>query len=283
MIHTHLPILGAGSQPTENDGAELEYLHMPSEMSVYSAPEIPEPEEIGDRDAGMAVLERLLKQLQAYRDGESVAQDLTGLDAANRKLVNQVLGEGDVSIVVDGDDRTLIQESVLAGVWRVQAQDADGRLLSDAIEVAAIPQVVTAQGFAGAATQLAFDNSELPEGVMNAPPLLTEINERIPLIKQDGGSHAINLSLLPQTEQDLGFLQQQLGAGRVMILSRGYGNCRITSTYTDQVWWVQYFNSSDTVILNTLEVSRVPEVACAAAEDIADSAERLHEILEVYR
>jgi hydrogenase-1 operon protein HyaF len=48
------------------------------------------------------------------------------------------------------------------------------------------------------------------------------------------------------------------------------------------VWWVQYFNSQDTLILNTLEVSDVPNVACASPEDIADSRQRLEEIMKVY-
>jgi len=69
----------------------------------------------------------------------------------------------------------------------------------------------------------------------------------------------------------------------VVILSRGYGNCRITSTATRHVWWVQYFNSQEILILNTLEISEVPAVACAAQEDIDDSAQRLLEILEVFR
>jgi hydrogenase-1 operon protein HyaF len=94
--------------------------------------------------------------------------------------------------------------------------------------------------------------------------------------------HVVNLSLLPHTEDDLAWLDAALGEGAVTILSRGYGNCRITSTGVANVWWVQYFNSQDTLILNTIEVSRVPNVACAAAEDLEDSAQRLREILEVY-
>jgi hypothetical protein len=34
---------------------------------------------------------------------------------------------------------------------------------------------------------------------------------------------------------------------------------------------VTYFNSTDIIILDTLEVCRVPEVGCAAAEDLEDS------------
>jgi len=118
--------------------------------------------------------------------------------------------------------------------------------------------------------------------VMNAPPLLAELNAKIAEYRPGGEAHTINLSLLPQTEQDLEFLAQRLGGGSVTILSRGYGNCRITATGTQYVWWVQYFNSEDTLILNTLEVSDVPSVACASPEDIADSCERLQEILKVY-
>ncbi len=283
MSTTHLPIFGAGSQPTESDGMQLDYMRMPSEMSVYTAPNIPEPEDVGELHAAMAVLELLLKAVREYSDDTATVIDLNTLDAANCNLINQVLGEGDVSIVVGGEPRTLVQESVLAGVWRVQNQDNNGRLLNDYIEVAAIPNVVTRQAFYQTPSSVAFAGDVLPAGVMNAPPLLAEINEKIPVIKAQGGSHAINLSLLPQTEEDLQFLQNTLGAGRVMILSRGYGNCRITSTNTENVWWVQYFNSQDTVILNTLEVSKVPEVACAASEDFEDSAERLNDILDIYR
>ncbi|HNH90452.1 MAG TPA: hydrogenase expression/formation protein, partial [Thiobacillaceae bacterium] len=92
--------------------------------------------------------------------------------------------------------------------------------------------------------------------------------------------HIINLSLLPFSPEDAAWLDQCLGRGRVTLLSRGYGNCRITATGVARVWWVQYFNSQDALILNTLEITDVPEVARAAAEDLADSAARLADILE---
>jgi hydrogenase-1 operon protein HyaF len=49
------------------------------------------------------------------------------------------------------------------------------------------------------------------------------------------------------------------------------------------VWWVQYFNSMDQIILNTLEVADVPEVALVASDDFQDSIERLAEWLAVMR
>ena len=49
------------------------------------------------------------------------------------------------------------------------------------------------------------------------------------------------------------------------------------------MWWIKYFNSEDALILNTIEVTNMPEVVMAAPEDIEDSAHRLQEILEIYR
>ena len=113
--------------------------------------------------------------------------------------------------------------------------------------------------------------------------MLVEVADKAARHQAGAAPHVVNLTLLPQTEDDLGFLDASLGKGRVTILSRGYGNCRITATAVRHVWWVQYFNSQDALVLNTIEVGDVPSVACAAPEDLADSALRLEEILEVYR
>ena len=43
---------------------------------------------------------------------------------------------------------------------------------------------------------------------------------------------------------------------------------------------MQYFNTMNTLILNTLEVVEAPEVALAAVEDLFDSRERLAELVE---
>jgi hydrogenase-1 operon protein HyaF len=273
---------GPGSQPGERDGADLDILQMPSGMATYAQPYLPEPEEVVGLDQGLSLLRQLCRQLQAFHsEAPPDPIDLGGLDQANRTLMDQVLGEGEVSIVLDGAERACIQESVLAGVWRLQQRDEAGNLIEDRIEIGPIPREVAFRTFDGARDQAVLPEP-LPPGVLNAPPLFAEINEYCRNYQQGDPSHVINLTLLPQTEEDLGFLQQQLGPGRVCILSRGYGNCRISSSGTRNVWWVQYFNSQDRNILNSLEITGVPSVACAAPEDLADSAERLAEILEIY-
>ncbi|HET7863659.1 MAG TPA: hydrogenase expression/formation C-terminal domain-containing protein, partial [Burkholderiaceae bacterium] len=56
-------------------------------------------------------------------------------------------------------------------------------------------------------------------------------------------------------------------------------NCRISNTLRPHCWRAVYYNSQDAVILNTVEVTELPEVAQAAPEDLADSRDRLAEVL----
>lgn len=283
MRKIDIPVVtvGPGTQPAESDGAELEAFS-PGEMSTFAVPDLPEPEEIRSRTAARALLDDLLALMESYdASKDNLTVDVTELGPDDKEIINQVLGEGEVGVRFDDSMRVHIQEAVLTGMWRVQYLDHTGKLIHDAIEVGPIPSLVTEATFKNTAVQLP-DAEQLPQGVMNAAPLIGELNDKIAEYQDGDEAHVINLTLLPQSDEDLEYLQTTLGQGRVLILSRGYGNCRITSTNTQNVWWVQYFNSQDKLILNTIEVSSVPDVACASIEDIQDSTERLKEIIEIY-
>jgi hydrogenase-1 operon protein HyaF len=281
MNSISLPIFGPGSQPTEEDCIELDYLQMPQEMATYSMPRISTDLNPADLAQAKNILQQLEQDLIVFPSA-SEPIDLATLDQPSRQFINELLGEGEVSLICSGERNSRIQESALAGVWRLQQLDARQQIVADTVEIGIIPRQIIQSAFNGAASRIDTGWAALPPGVMNAPPLLAELNAKIAEYRPGDEAHIINLSLLPQTEQDLAFLEQRLGRGSVTILSRGYGNCRITTTGTRFVWWVQYFNSQDTLILNTLEVSDVPSVACASPEDIEDSRERLQEILKVY-
>ena len=283
MTDYKMPVggVGSGSQPSEEDGAELAFMSMPSEMATYSMPDISAP--ISTLSQANETLKQIQESLNSYQVGATIdVVDLTALDKENRKLVDEVLGEGEVSIVFAADVEVRIQESVLAGVWRVQYSNAAGDIEKDTVEIGDVPSLIRDKTFAGAGIAQVIDQQDYPEGVNNAIPLLTELNDKIKASTNTSEPYAINLTLLPQSDEDLDFLVERLGRGPVTILSRGYGNCRVTSTTTHHVWWVQYFNSQDAIILNTLEVTPVPIVVCASQEDIEDSAERLEEIRQVY-
>jgi len=119
-----------------------------------------------------------------------------------------------------------------------------------------------------------------PPGIMNAQPVLAELADQRQQWRDGSPAHVVNLTLLPLTPEDIGFMDHVLGTGRVLILSRGYGNCRITNCEVANTWRVVYYNSQDQVILNTVEVTGLPEVACAAREDLHDSLDRLGEVLD---
>lgn len=263
---------GPGSQ-TEDES--LQYMDMPRDMRTYRTPVLPEPEEIRDLRAARDILNNVLTGLTAVRPEQATTKvNLARLDAANLALIDQLLGEGEVSACIDSAGGSLrIQESVFAGVWRVRMFDLDGHCLTDDIEIGGLPASVTIASRAGQPTP---DAPPLAPGVINAPALLAEIDAHL---RQATSHHIINLSLLPFSPEDALWLDQALGRGTVTLLSRGYGNCRITATGISRVWWVQYFNSQDALILNTLEITDAPEVARAAPEDLADSGERLAEVL----
>jgi hydrogenase-1 operon protein HyaF len=274
-------LTGVGA-PAEDE--TLDYLRMPAGMATYQAPRLPEPEDLAGHGPAVAVLHRVLAALQAQVAGQSPdAVELVGMTADDLALINQVLGEGEVSAqVLPGDaglaglDRVQIQESVFAGVWRVLTQHADGTL-SDRIEVGPVPAVLKAAAREDARHSPA--PLALPAGIMNAASVLTELADHRQHWRAGQPPQVVNLTLLPLTPDDIGFMDHQLGTGRVLILSRGYGNCRITDCQVANTWRVVYYNSQDTVILNSVEVCDMPEVACAAPEDLADSAERLVEVL----
>jgi hydrogenase-1 operon protein HyaF len=275
MKPIELPVIGNPVAAGMDEGAPS-YMPMPHDMSTYRAPVLPEPEQTAALTAGLSTLQALQHTLAGYRIGQPPARlNLTELDAANRALVDQVLGEGEVSVrFADGIDARA-QESVLAGVWRVQYRDSDG-VWRDTIEVADVPSLVR-NSPPGSPPPDAVA-VEAPPGVINGAPVLTEILDRSANYRSGARAHVINLSLLPMAEADLAYLDAALGRGTVTLLSRGYGNCRITAAGPDHVWWVQYFNSTDVLILNTVEIVDVPQVACAATEDLEDSAERLEEL-----
>jgi hydrogenase-1 operon protein HyaF len=269
---------GPGSQ---SDEGELDYMTMPQAMFTYSAPRLPEPEDMAQLTAAHGVLRAVLDALDAAQAGSMSAPiSLAGIDAANLALVNQVLGEGEVSARIGGAGQVLIQEAVFAGVWRCVRKDGE-RVVSDEISVGPIPDglIAAARAGAGGKNNVVIP-SPLPAGVMNAPSVLAELSEHVAEWREGAPTHVINLSLLPLSPQDSAILDAQIGNGSVLILSRGYGNCRITSTWVPNCWQVVYYNSQDEIILNTIEIVDIPEVACAAHEDLADSRERLAEVLQ---
>ena len=267
--------MGPGSQ---GDDAP-EYLAMPQGMETFSQPRLPE-------NAAPDMVAHAANLLGDYLDSARRAGfaggaqlDLLNLEMLLRDVINQSLGFGEVSAFTTAPEHWRVQETAFAGLWRVLKLAEDGRMQIDRLETGAIPAALTDTMLRMASSDLAAP--DYPPGTMNAPALVEELRLQAASWKAGDAAHIINLTLLPVSDADLDTLYNWLGHREVSILSRGYGNCRITSTRLKNVWWVQYFNSMDTLILNSIEVVGMPEVALASAEDLDDSVERLREYLDM--
>lgn len=273
--------VGPGSQ-LEDD--VLDYLSMPQGMSTFSTPILPEPEDAIQCKEAHRVLRLVLTELKKTSQDElNRCIDLVGLPVNDLKLINQVFGEGEVSAIVSGGNEPnfeiRVQEAVFAGIWRV-ITSVDGLVTLDVVELGSIPDVLKLTAKSDVSSTVPRWKGALPENVQNAPSILAELEDQWRVWQIGQSAHVINLTLLPMSVEDIGFVDHHLGTGRVLILSRGYGNCRITNTNMPNCWRVIYYNSQDVVILNTIEITDLPEVAKAAKEDLQDSLERLTEVIE---
>ena len=207
--------------------------------------------------------------------------DITDWSADERKLIGEALGEGEVGGVaaLPNGVTAQIQETVFAGLWRVRFEDARGVAIGDYLEVGALPEVVR-EALRGAAID--FAPGAPPEDAMNVMPVLAELRERMQQCRPGDPAHIVNFTLLPMSPADMEFLQATLGVGPVKLVSRGYGCARVTATAARNVWSVQFTNSMDTVVLDTIEVVETPAAVAAADEDFADSSVRLAEVEEAY-
>jgi len=212
--------IGPGTQPEEE--LPLNMLGVPSDMHTFRPPVIDSEAAPEVYRAALDVLRHVLAGMETLTDGaaQRFSMSALDLDPAVLKEVNEMLGQGEVSVLTEN---LTAQETTFTGLWRVRGAGIDD------IEAASFPTAL--RNFAAA-------------------------------------------------RQDTDYLDTMLGRGGVSVLSRGFGNCRITATAYPNVWWVQYFNSMEKLILNSVEVVDVPAVALAAAEDFADSRERLAEWIE---
>jgi len=256
-----LPLVG-------DDAPEL--LGLPAPLAARQGLYVPDRDGMGPRVR--ALLGVVKDALLAPPPDGTVVVPLDGLSAPERHALWDMLGVGEVSIVVVGAARYEIEETSLPGVFRVRTRRDDGESLH--LEVGAVPAVVRVAAEHGTSAELPLEDPP-PPGLMNAQPLLAELRHRM----TSGRHHVMSLTLLPLNDADATYLARVLGAGPVRAESRGYGTCRITATARRGIWAVQHYNAMDQLILDTLEVGDVPSALVAAPVDLEDSGVRLGELL----
>jgi hydrogenase-1 operon protein HyaF len=260
------------------------------ELNLLGMPNAMKPRKIsrlvtGDHKASPAMrvfLDKLAAALKTYRPGDrAIGLSLRDLTKEDIEILGDLLGDGEVSVVAGHDPLYQVQESSMAGIWRVQATDAAGHQVLDIVEVGDVPSLVRAAIGALPLSVPALPDDIAP-GVMNAPAVLTEIAERAGRWRPGLRNHVVNFTLMPMTEDDTALLTRVLGQAPLTIVSGGYGTCRVLMTNVRHVWAVQYMNAMGNTILDTVEVGDVPASVLAAREDFEDSAVRLSDMVEAY-
>lgn len=261
-----IPSIGPGSQPVDE---VLVTLDVPNDVHAFRPPqtELDAPPEV--TGPALDFLKQLLTALREtpFSPMQVVRFSLLDYPPAVRAEINELLGEGEVSVLSAGELRA--QETAFTGIWRIRGEGVDD------VEASAFPLALRAVALAREMT--AVPAAVPPPELMNAPALYHEIRSLSGVWRVGRPARVINLSLLPATPDDLAWLDEQLGRISFSVLSRGFGNCRITATALPYVWWVQYFNNMEKLILNSIEIVDVPAVALAAQEDYDETIVRLDE------
>lgn len=283
MANKTIPIITdteASKDPFEENA---DTIGVPQNVKIF---ERPVPPDTDDKEAAAkcrGLFVQLLKAMRDMRPGETPNPRLAlnGFDQKSLGLINQTLGEGEVSIQVlepenKAYDEIRIVETVFIGIWRVQ-YFLKNREVADEIEVGFIPACVGASARKHATKDFLSEDITFPEGAMNSPAIMAELKTVLAKRGPESETFTINLSHLPISQDDITLINKTLGTGSVFIVSKGFGNCQISSTLVRDVWRVQYYNNAinNLLILNTIVVTDLPLEAQASADDITDSTKRI--------
>lgn len=95
-----------------------------------------------------ALTHEILSHLEHLSEtGQSHAIDLKSLPMAPQEFndLKKLLGTGEIDLTIDLDGPTRVRETGYAGIWWIQHQASNGRILAEYIEIARFPDFFSAQ------------------------------------------------------------------------------------------------------------------------------------------
>ena len=105
--------------------------------------------------------------------------------------------------------------------------------------------------------------------------LLAEIAQLLRRLVEQGEPGAIDLGGLPLGPVDHLALREALGEGEVDIRLDAAGGSRIRETGVPGVWWVQHRDAEGALLVELIEVARVPAIVSAQPADMEQALARL--------
>ena len=99
----------------------------------------------------------------------------------------------------------------MAGIWRVESSTADGTQ-GEWIEIGPVPAPILRAAAELPRAEIQVPE-QMPQGAMNAPALLFELQQRSSEYRPGAENHVINFTLLPITDVDAQVLTARARAG----------------------------------------------------------------------
>lgn len=111
--------------------------------------------------------------------------------------------------------------------------------------------------------------------LMNALPLLHEIQRALERLRVGGETRTINILNFPLSDLDSAFLDETLGRGNLTVNYDGTEHTFWQESKVSGVWWGEYRNSNGKVTMRSIEIAYFPLLAKAQTEDIDDGIRHL--------
>ena len=109
--------------------------------------------------------------------------------------------------------------------------------------------------------------------------ILYEVAGMLETLIDTGKGNAIDRRSLPLAPGEYDQLRETLGTGEVHADVEALGPTRIQETGIHGVWWITHYNAHDQVIAEFIEVTAIPQMLKAHADDMREGLDALNEQL----
>ena len=114
----------------------------------------------------------------------------------------------------------------------------------------------------------------------NVRAILHEIETMLEALAVTGEANAIDIRSLPLLPGDYDALESALGSGEITAeFNGGNGPTVVAETGVPGAWWVTHYNDEEEIAAEFIEITAIPEILMAQADDIREGLEILRERL----
>lgn len=111
------------------------------------------------------------------------------------------------------------------------------------------------------------------------PALLSELQQKLTHLLNQGQSDSIDLRSLPLFPGELEKLKQLLGKGEIQVKLDTMGHSDIYETTVSGIWWVTHYNQSNDIVAEYLQITLLPDILKTAPSDLQPGLEKLKQLL----